>query len=115
MGQNRFVHAPATGGTVRLEDMSKRYWASRYMGARRVVAVSNLPDLPASPAAVTQSIAAGAAAPATAPAHANDDDPLGTLARARGTESSPLISTRNAAPVVVPPADDDPIARFATQ
>lgn len=49
VGQNRFVHAPATGGTVRLEDMSKRYWASRYMGARRVVAVSNLPDLPASP------------------------------------------------------------------
>ncbi|AXW15188.1 C40 family peptidase [Ralstonia nicotianae] len=115
VGQNRFVHAPATGGTVRLEDMSKRYWASRYMGARRVVAVSNLPDLPTSPAAATQSIAAGAAAPATAPAHANDDDPLGTLARARGTESSPLMSTRNAAPVVVPPADDDPIARFATQ
>jgi len=47
VGQNRFVHAPATGGTVRLEDMTKSYWASRYGGARRVVAVSNLPDAPA--------------------------------------------------------------------
>nr|WP_315597046.1 C40 family peptidase [uncultured Cupriavidus sp.] len=46
VGQNRFVHAPATGGTVRLEDMGKSYWASRYNGARRVVAVGNLPVTP---------------------------------------------------------------------
>ena len=42
VGQNRFVHAPATGGTVRLEDMGKSYWASRYNGARRVVAANSL-------------------------------------------------------------------------
>ena len=105
----------ASDTTVETEGLRREFTVGRRRARRRVVAVSNLPDLPASPAAATQSIAAGPAAPATAPAHANDDDPLGTLARARGTESSPLMSTRNAAPVVVPPADDDPIARFATQ
>lgn len=98
VGQNRFVHAPATGGTVRLEDMTKSYWASRYMGARRVVAASNLPDAPA---------------PAS-PARPIDDDPLGTLARARGAQSNNLMSTRTPA-ISAEPADDDPIARFAAQ
>ncbi|CAJ0782662.1 MULTISPECIES: C40 family peptidase [Ralstonia] len=107
VGQNRFVHAPATGGTVRLEDMTKSYWASRYMGARRVVAVSNLPDAPA------PTVAPMTPAPAS-PARRIDDDPLGTLARARDVQADNLMSTR-APPASIPPADDDPIARFATQ
>lgn len=72
VGQNRFVHAPATGGTVRLEDMGKSYWASRYNGARRVVAASNLPMMPA-PTPETPS-------PAPAPAP-EDDDPIAAFAR----------------------------------
>ena len=107
VGQNRFVHAPATGGTVRLEDMTKSYWASRYMGARRVVAVSNLPDVPAP--AVTPITPAP-----VSPAHPIDDDPLGSLARARGAQTDSLMSTR-ASSAAAPSADDDPIARFATQ
>ncbi|KLT21276.1 peptidase P60, partial [Ralstonia solanacearum] len=89
---------PATGGTVRLDDMTKSYWASRYMGARRVVAVSNLPDLPTTPVAAAPSVAAVPTLPA-APARPSDDDPLGTLVRARSTL----------------PADDDPIAQFGTR
>ncbi|CAJ0896399.1 C40 family peptidase [Ralstonia flatus] len=107
VGQNRFVHAPATGGTVRLEDMTKSYWASRYMGARRVVAASNLPDAPA-PANTPIT-----PAPAS-PARPIDDDPLGTLARTREAQAERLMSTR-IPPAATPPADDDPIARFATQ
>ncbi len=38
LGENRFIHAPATGGEVRVEDMSTRYWAKRFAGARRVEA-----------------------------------------------------------------------------
>ncbi|MGO4765385.1 C40 family peptidase [Cupriavidus sp. 2KB_3] len=72
VGQNRFVHAPATGGTVRLEDMGKSYWASRYNGARRVVAASNLPMMPAP--------APAAPSPAPAPAP-EDDDPIAAFAR----------------------------------
>jgi len=36
LGNNRFIHAPATGGAVRVEDMSQSYWASRFNGARRI-------------------------------------------------------------------------------
>jgi cell wall-associated NlpC family hydrolase len=37
LGESRFVHAPSTGGAVRVEDMRLDYWARRFDGARRVV------------------------------------------------------------------------------
>jgi len=37
VGDGRFIHAPSSGGTVRLEQLDTRYWASRYSGARRVL------------------------------------------------------------------------------
>jgi cell wall-associated NlpC family hydrolase len=37
LGDNHFMHAPSTGGEVRVEDMGKNYWVKRYNGARRVV------------------------------------------------------------------------------
>jgi cell wall-associated NlpC family hydrolase len=82
VGQNRFVHAPASGGTVRLEDMGKPYWATRYNGARRVVAAVNL--TPAPPAAVVPAAATAAPpppepAPAAAPLPV-DDDPIAAFA-----------------------------------
>jgi cell wall-associated NlpC family hydrolase len=36
LGESRFVHAPSTGGAVRIEAMDLRYWAQRFDGARRV-------------------------------------------------------------------------------
>lgn len=36
LGDNQFVHAPRSGARVRIEDMSDKYWARRYNGARRV-------------------------------------------------------------------------------
>jgi cell wall-associated NlpC family hydrolase len=36
VGQGRFVHAPSSGGTVRLEKITTNYWSSRYTEARRV-------------------------------------------------------------------------------
>ena len=36
LGDNRFVHAPRTGGRVRVEDMTQRYWSKRFDGARRI-------------------------------------------------------------------------------
>ncbi len=35
VGKNSFVHAPSSGGVVRVENMEMRYWAKRYNGARR--------------------------------------------------------------------------------
>lgn len=36
IGDNKFIHAPRTGAKVRVEDMDKYYWTSRFNGARRV-------------------------------------------------------------------------------
>ena len=35
IGDGRFIHAPRTGGEVRVEDMRHAYWATRFTGARR--------------------------------------------------------------------------------
>ncbi len=36
VGGGRFVHAPSTGGTVRLDGVRAHYWRSRFSGVRRV-------------------------------------------------------------------------------
>jgi cell wall-associated NlpC family hydrolase len=36
LGEHRFVHAPASGGEVRVEDMRQGYWTKRFNGARRI-------------------------------------------------------------------------------
>lgn len=36
VGDNKFVHAPRTGGAVRVENMQTGYWAKRFSGAQRL-------------------------------------------------------------------------------
>lgn len=36
LGDNQFVHAPRSGGHVRVEDLRNGYWTKRFNGARRV-------------------------------------------------------------------------------
>ncbi len=36
LGNNRFIHAPSSGGSVRTEDMREPYWEKHYNGARRI-------------------------------------------------------------------------------
>lgn len=36
VGNGRFVHAPSTGGVVRLDGVHARYWRPRFSGVRRV-------------------------------------------------------------------------------
>ncbi len=36
IGNNKFIHAPRTGGVVRVEDMQADYWKKRFNGAQRV-------------------------------------------------------------------------------
>jgi cell wall-associated NlpC family hydrolase len=38
LGDHQFIHAPATGGEVRVEDMRENYWVKHYAGARRMTA-----------------------------------------------------------------------------
>ena len=37
VGEGRFVHAPSTGGTVRLDRLDGQYWRDHYTGAKRVL------------------------------------------------------------------------------
>ncbi len=36
LGDNKFIHAPSSGKTVRVENMQESYWASRFEGAQRL-------------------------------------------------------------------------------
>ncbi len=62
IGNNQFVHAPSSGGAVRVESLSQGYWVNRFNGARRLltgsegsqpqlVTASFLPPLPSAHAA----------------------------------------------------------------
>ncbi|HSV20982.1 MAG TPA: C40 family peptidase [Casimicrobiaceae bacterium] len=60
LGDNRFIHAPSTGGEVEIATLSQAYWQRHFDGARRLVGV--LPSL-----VPTMIDSAVAAAPAVAP------------------------------------------------
>ena len=36
IGGNQFIHAPSERGVVRVESLTQQYWASRFIGAKRV-------------------------------------------------------------------------------
>lgn len=42
VGEGRFVHAPSTGGTVRLDYLSNSYWQKTYLSAKRVLQPAHL-------------------------------------------------------------------------
>jgi cell wall-associated NlpC family hydrolase len=60
LGDDRFIHAPSTGGEVEVATLTQGYWKQRFDGARRLVGV--LPSL------VPTVINAATAAPVQAPA-----------------------------------------------
>ncbi|MEQ1594854.1 MAG: C40 family peptidase [Casimicrobium sp.] len=37
IGDNRFIHAPSTGGSVEVVSLDKQYWQKAFNGARRVI------------------------------------------------------------------------------
>ncbi len=47
VGDNKFIHSPKPGATVRVEDMRTAYWDRRFNGARRVPGVDASQVLPA--------------------------------------------------------------------
>ncbi len=36
LGDNKFIHAPSSGGAVRIDSMDLAYWKARFNGARRI-------------------------------------------------------------------------------
>ncbi len=45
VGEGKFIHAPSSGSTVRVEDMRNSYWQKRFNGARRVLPAETTPTL----------------------------------------------------------------------
>jgi len=87
IGNNQFVHAPSSGGSIRVESLGSDYWVRRFDGGRRLVVADG-------------AAAARAAAPASAPTGA----PL-VLASATGR---PLMAPAPAAvPATVTPSRRD--------
>ena len=41
LGENKFIHAPSSGGSVRIDSMDLSYWKARFNGARRIEATDN--------------------------------------------------------------------------
>ena len=41
LGDNKFIHAPSSGGSVRIESMDLSYWKARFNGARRLETSDN--------------------------------------------------------------------------
>lgn len=46
VGEGRFVHAPSSGGTVRLDHLTQAYWQKSYLSAKRVLAAGHLARQP---------------------------------------------------------------------
>jgi cell wall-associated NlpC family hydrolase len=44
VGDNKFIHAPSKGKSIRVDDMTKVYWEKRYNGARRMEGFEALND-----------------------------------------------------------------------
>lgn len=63
IGNNQFVHAPSTGGLIRVERLDGSYWAGRFDGARRLVT----PEATVLATAPVQAASALQDAPASAP------------------------------------------------
>jgi cell wall-associated NlpC family hydrolase len=44
VGDNKFIHSPSKGASVRVDDLSSLYWDKRFDGARRLDGSDNLDD-----------------------------------------------------------------------
>jgi cell wall-associated NlpC family hydrolase len=42
IGDNKFIHSPRTGASVRVEDIRVGYWQKRFDGARRAPAINGV-------------------------------------------------------------------------
>ncbi|MEX3669980.1 NlpC/P60 family protein [Paraburkholderia phenoliruptrix] len=97
VGKLRFVNAPSTGGTVRLDYLTNPYWAKRFDGIRRVAGPAAKPapfDAPSYQAAAPQpEHATGLAAAAYGGAQAaSPGASAGTGRTASGYAANPLPS-----------------------
>ncbi|MBY4726547.1 MULTISPECIES: C40 family peptidase [Burkholderia] len=130
VGKLRFVNAPSTGGTVRLDYLTNPYWAKRFDGIRRVAPPRGAPtpfDAPtyeakrdeprSAPAAAPAPVVVTAAAPRP-PAYASSQARTAQApAPAPVIAAAPVVTTAAAAPTApaADPYEPPPPRRQAAQ
>jgi hypothetical protein len=93
VGDGNFIHAPRTGGKVRIESMREAYWSARFNGARRAALPQLLPQAQATELnSVTSDQAAGTRTAADRAAGTRTAATLGAAATAPGV-SAPVAPT----------------------
>ncbi|KVG36914.1 C40 family peptidase [Burkholderia ubonensis] len=116
VGKLRFVNAPSTGGTVRLDYLTNPYWAKRFDGIRRVAPPKSQPtpfdaptyearrdDVPRVQPAAPAPIVPVATAASAAPADAYEPPPRMAVAQQQAASvGGGAAQTANAAPVGAP-------------
>jgi len=105
VGKLRFVNAPSTGGTVRLDYLTNPYWAKRFDGIRRVAGPAAKPapfDSPSYQAAAPQPERAAGLAAASAYGGARG-----------GAVNTPSSASRSAASYAAGPSPSQDSARAA--
>lgn len=88
VGKLRFVNAPSTGGTVRLDYLTNPYWAKRFDGIRRVAPARSAPTPFDAPTYV-------ASRPQSAPQAAQASSPVAVRADAREPPSMSFSAARS--------------------
>lgn len=101
VGKLRFVNAPSTGGTVRLDYLTNPYWAKRFDGIRRVAAPKAAPTPFDGPTYLASPAPAAPAAPPVVQAAAPAAQPAPTYARQ--TAPAPVAPVTASADAFEPP------------
>jgi hypothetical protein len=99
VGKMRFVNAPSTGGTVRIDYVTNPYWAKRFDGIRRVAPGRGAPSTPfdaptliATPSTPPAATTATATAAAAAAAAATSTTTTATTAPMRPSGTEPVAA-----------------------
>jgi len=104
VGKLRFVNAPSTGGTVRLDYLTNPYWAKRFDGIRRMAPPRRTPfDAPTLQASAPAESAAGSSTARGASAMASAS-PAPEPTRAPGGSRNRVAAAPPSAYAAVPPA-----------
>ncbi|MCX4165131.1 MULTISPECIES: C40 family peptidase [Paraburkholderia] len=108
VGKLRFVNAPSTGGTVRIDYLTNPYWAKRFDGIRRVAPAKTAPfDTPVYQASTVPERVAPAA-PATVAAAVPQAVPLAAAPTMRAVSSQPPLTASVAPTAATASASADP-------
>ncbi|WP_025599700.1 C40 family peptidase [Burkholderia sp. WSM2230] len=116
VGKLRFVNAPSTGGTVRLDYLTNPYWAKRFDGIRRVAAPAAKPtpfDAPNYQAAAPQPERAAGLAAASAYGGGQAAGASAYGSAQAGAVGAPATAARSAASYAASPSPSQNSARAA--